>query len=150
MSDPLRGGRRKQKRYGLHRVPAQATRPIRACYADPVYPARARYYSVPGTPEFHPDSMRWDDPAAHIELMARLEAEFPDGWAMSTSSDAVRALWPASPPGTQLAMWGRGGPRLNLRVVPGWEAVLYRVDVVKVPGRPAAMDSTAVMPKSSS
>jgi hypothetical protein len=140
MSDPLRSARRKQKRYAEPRTPVQAERPIRVCYADPVYPGRGRYYSVPGTPEYHPDAMMWDDLEQHVALMARLEAEFPDGWAMSTSADAVRALWAESPEGTQLAMWGRGGPRLNLRVVPGWEAVLYRADVVKVAGRPSAMD----------
>jgi hypothetical protein len=118
----------------------QAARPIRCAYADPVYPGRSPYYLVEGTPEYHPDAARWDDLAEHVALMGRLDAGHPDGWAMSTSSDAARELWHAAPPGTQLAVWSRGGPRLNLRVVPGWEAVLYRTSTIKVPGRPQAMD----------
>jgi len=54
-------------------------RPIRVAYADPPYPGSAHIYSVPGTPEYHPDAARWDDPAEHVALMARLEEEFPDG-----------------------------------------------------------------------
>lgn len=36
--------------------------PIRVAYADPVYLGCARFYSVPGTPEFHPEAAKWDDP----------------------------------------------------------------------------------------
>lgn len=120
--------------------PAQASRPIRVCYADPVYPGRSSLYSVPGTPEYHPDAARWDDPAEHVRLMARLEADFPDGWALSTTADALPLILPGAPAGSRVAAWCRGGPRLNLRVVPGWEAVILRTRVGVEPGRPKTAD----------
>jgi hypothetical protein len=95
-------------------------RPIRVAYADPPYPGSARLYAKPGTPEYHPDAMRWDDPAAHVELLARLDAQFPDGWAFSTCPDALPALLAAAPPGTRVAAWVRGGVR-------SWEPVLFRL-----------------------
>lgn len=115
-------------------------RPIRVCYADPPYPGCAKLYSKPGTPEYHPDAMRWDDPAEHVRLMAQLEAEFPDGWALSSHANALRELLAGSPPKTRVAVYARQGApcRWVGRPVDGakcpvaavaymWEPVLYRV-----------------------
>ena len=53
---------------------------IRVAYADPPYVGRGRYYD-------HDDAKRWDDPAAHVDLMAQLDESF-DGWALA----AIRAV----------------------------------------------------------
>lgn len=62
-------------------------KPIRVCIADPPYIGCAHHYSKPGTPEYHPDAMRWDDPEEHVRLMADMDREFQDGWALATSTD---------------------------------------------------------------
>lgn len=58
-----------------------AVDPIRVAYADPPYPGKSRKYY-----RDHPDYAGEVD---HAELIARLEDEFPDGWALSTSMDAL-------------------------------------------------------------
>lgn len=84
---------------------AEGLRPIRVCYADPPYPGQAARYHVEGTPEYHPDALRWDDPAEHVRLMARLHDEFPDGWALSTSAVALRNLLPGAPEFVRVLAW---------------------------------------------
>ena len=81
--------------------------PIRVAYADPPYPGCAHMYARPGTPEYHPDAMRWDDPTEHVSLMARLDAEFADGWALSTHTGALRSILPGAPPRTRVAAFCR-------------------------------------------
>jgi hypothetical protein len=112
-----------------------STRPIRVAYADPPYPGCARFYSVPGTPEYHPDAAEWDDPARHVRLIQELERDFPDGWALSTSSTALDVLHPRPAgsrvavychPGVQNAMVGREVAAVAFM----WEAVIYRVPQV--------------------
>lgn len=78
-------------------------------------------------PDHHPDAARWDDPAAHVELIERLAAEF-DGWAVAGHATTTALLLTAAPAGAQLAIWGRpnaipGGAR----VVNTWEPVVISV-----------------------
>ncbi len=59
-------------------------------YADPPYPGQAkRHYSG------HPDYAGEVD---HVELIARLRDEYPDGWALSTNEQALQELLPLCPP----------------------------------------------------
>lgn len=120
-------------------------RPIRVAYADPPYPGCARKYSKPGTSEFHPDAMRWDDPEEHVRLMHELERDFPDGWALSTHSGALRELLHRSPPRARSAPWC--GPSTGnfkvFRVAYCHEVVIYSTPLVfrrDAPGRPRAID----------
>lgn len=65
------------------RAPAEATaeRPMRFAYADPPYPGFAdRYYGE------HRD---FGGEVDHAALLDRLLSEFPDGWALSTSSKTL-------------------------------------------------------------
>nr|WP_274637086.1 hypothetical protein [Microbacterium bovistercoris] len=78
-------------------------------------------------PDHHPDAARWDDPAAHRELVERLDAEF-DGWAVCGHASTTGLLLAAAPARAQLAIWGRpnavpGGAR----VVNTWEPVVVCV-----------------------
>lgn len=110
-----------------------AEAPIRVAYADPVYLGCARFYSVPGTPEYHPEAGKWDDPAAHIGLMQDLERDFPDGWAMSCSSTSLDVLLPAKPAGARVAVYCHPGVQNAMvgkdvaAVAFMWEAVIYHV-----------------------
>jgi len=95
--------------------PVSPARPGVFAYADPPYPGCAHYY----------DEQQEVD---HTELVARLVAEYPDGWALSTSSAALRDVLPLCPPGTRVCVWRRrvrGGP--SKRALSAWEPLLvYR------------------------
>lgn len=108
-----------------------AVRPIRVAYADPPYPGCGALYSTPGTPEYHPDAMRWDDPSEHVRLMEQLERDYPDGWALSTNVGSLRALLRDAPPRALVASWIRGSMRMRreVSVLRGWEPVIYSVPV---------------------
>lgn len=141
---PMNGKRGQPKR----RPPTTADRPIRCAYGDPVYLGFSAIYSKPGTPEYHPDAKRWDDPAEHIALMARMEAEFPDGWAMSASSDSLRVILPGAPPKTRVASWSRpaAGSLGVFRVAFAWEPVLYRTPTLARFG-PGGEPNPTVIPR---
>lgn len=91
---------------------------MRFAYADPPYPGKAaRYYAG------HRDFAGEVD---HGGLVERLVAEFPDGWALSTSARAVQAVLALCPPGVRVAVWVRGArPTLSAWPLAAWEAVVY-------------------------
>lgn len=51
----------------------------------------------------HPDAARWDDPAAHRELLTRLLEEY-DGFAIATSPDGLAAYGPL-PAAARIMVW---------------------------------------------
>jgi hypothetical protein len=69
---------------------AAAGRPMRFAYADPPYPGRARKY--------YGNEPTYAGEVDHAELIASLESGGYDGWALSTSEDALQALLPLCPP----------------------------------------------------
>jgi len=91
---------------------------MRFAYADPPYPGKARrYYSD------HPD---YGGEVDHGALVARLGDEFPDGWALSTSAEALPRVLALCPPGARVAAWFRGErPARSLRPLSAWEPVIY-------------------------
>ena len=105
---------------------------VRLVYADPPYVGRASYYD-------HPDAGRWNDPAAHVELMAELDARF-DGWALSCSAPSLRDLLPGAPARARVAAWVKpfAAYKPNIRVAYTWEPVLF------VPGRDSSADGAPV------
>lgn len=111
-----------------------AVRPIRVAYADPPYLGMAARYSVPGTPEHHPDAARWDSLEEHAALLRRLDREFPDGWAYSLSAPTLRPLLAVAPEGARVAAWVKpfvstmGVCRVAKQgAVWSWEPVIYRL-----------------------
>jgi hypothetical protein len=85
---------------------------MRFAYADPPYPGLARrYYGC--------------EEVDHAELIERLVRVYPDGWALSTSSEALQDVWALCPPGTRLHVWVNG-PRhtKTMQAMKGWEALL--------------------------
>lgn len=93
---------------------------MRFAYADPPYlTCGARYY---GRPE-------WDDPATHLQLIDRLTADYPDGWALSCRGVDLRWILPACPDDVMVAAWVKpfaGSARKNVRIYRVWEPVVYR------------------------
>jgi hypothetical protein len=70
---------------------------VRVAYADPPYPGQSkRHYGN------HPDYAGEVD---HAELVSRLVTEYPDGWALSTSSTALREVLALCPEGARVAAW---------------------------------------------
>jgi hypothetical protein len=101
------------------RASAAAT-PARLAYADPPYPGLAHYYTG------HPDYAGEVD---HAELIHRLTGY--DGWALSTSAEALPAVLGWCPPGVKVAAWHRGErPVRSYQPLNAWEPIIY------VPARP--------------
>jgi|SRR5215471_4634051 len=91
---------------------------VRVAYADPPYPGASDHYRR------HPDYGGEVDQAA---LITRLVTEFPDGWALSTSSTALRDLLPLCPPKTRIGAWTKRFVTLRRGINPvyAWEPVLF-------------------------
>lgn len=121
---------------------------LRLGYADPPYPGNSqRYYGE------HPDFAGEVD---HAALVAQLERECPDGWALSTSAAALRDVLPLCPTSARVAVWVRG-ERHTRSAGPqnAWEPVIYlggrarvdaeRVDVLQHVARPRLTDTRRVV-----
>lgn len=96
---------------------------MRFAYADPPYLGCCGLYG-----HEHPDGLCWDDLDTHRALVARLVADYPDGWAMSASSPSLRHLLPLVPEDVRVAAWVKPFHALKRGVRPsyGWEPVLFR------------------------
>src|SRR5207237_8392394 len=92
--------RQASHRFGIGRaLSVAAGHPLRLAYADPPYPGKAGLYRG------HPDYAGEVDP---VGLVERLVAEFPDGWALSTSAEALPVVLSSCPPAVRVAGWLRG------------------------------------------
>jgi len=71
--------------------------PIRVCYADPPYPGKARKY--------YRDESSYGGEVDHVALVSSLMEGYPDGWALSTSREALRWILPLCPATAHLCPW---------------------------------------------
>ncbi|HYE90080.1 MAG TPA: hypothetical protein VEA38_03625 [Terriglobales bacterium] len=87
---------------------------MRFAYADPPYPGCAHLY---------PEKREVD----HAELIARLVAEYPDGWALSTSSVALKQVLALCPDGVRVGAWVKPFCAFKPNVNPAyaWEPVIF-------------------------
>lgn len=98
-----------------HAESAGAGRSLRLAYADPPYPGKAWLYRG------HPDYAGEVD---HQALIARLGSY--DGWALSTSAEALPSVLALCPAGARVAAWHRGERTTRSRYpLNGWEPVIY-------------------------
>jgi hypothetical protein len=89
------------------------------CYADPPYLGQARkHYS------HDPQCAEVD----HRELIHRLVEDYPDGWALSTSSPSLQEILPMCPPDVRVMAWVKPFCIFKPGVNPAyaWEPVLVR------------------------
>jgi hypothetical protein len=96
---------------------------VRFGYADPPYFGCAvRLYGD------HPDAAIYDTVEGHAQLFARLESEFPDGWAYSLTSTTLGVLLPNAPADVRVAAWVKPFAVFKPNVNPAyaWEPVLFR------------------------
>lgn len=100
-------------RFGVRRSELEATdRPMRFAYADPPYPGKAGYY---------PERKEVD----HASLVDRLTGEYPDGWALSTSAEALRDVLALCPPEVRVCAWTRAVRRTrSSRALSAWEPLI--------------------------
>lgn len=83
-------------------------------YADPPYVGQAkRHYD--------------DDEVDHAELVARLMADYPDGWALSCSGQSLQALLRLCPDGVRVGSWAKPWSNMlpGIRVQYCWEPVIF-------------------------
>lgn len=94
---------------------------MRFAFADPVYLGCGRLYA-----QHHPEAHVWDDPETHRALIARLVAEYPDGWALCLHEPSLRVLLPMTPEGTRTCAWVKPFASFKPGVNPAytWEPVL--------------------------
>lgn len=104
---------------------------MRFAYADPPYPGMsARYYG---------DHRDFQGEVDHEELVARLVDDYPDGWALSTSSKTMRDVLNLCPIDCWVGVWTKPiPPRYSRRPTVAWEPVIFRG------GRPLRDDGTTV------
>jgi hypothetical protein len=93
-------------------------------YADPPYPGKAGYYLERAEVD-------------HASLVDRLTREYPGGWALSTSSRALRDVLLLCPPEVRVCAWFKGPrPTKSKRALVSWEPLIVcrgrqrRTDVV--------------------
>lgn len=91
---------------------------MKFAYADPPYIGQARKHYAK-----HPDFAGEVD---HEALIARLVAEFPDGWALSLSSSTLQTILAMCPPRVRVMAWVKPmTPMLpGVRLQYGWEPVI--------------------------
>jgi hypothetical protein len=94
---------------------------MRFAYADPPYLGMAKRY-----PE-HPEAHIWDDPETHRQLISRLCADYPDGWALSASSPSLRTIMPMCPDDVRIGAWVKPFAvfKANVRIAYAWEPVIF-------------------------
>ncbi len=90
---------------------------MKFAYADPPYVGQAKkHYSA--------------DPCCaevdHAELITRLVAEYPDGWALSCSSPSLKQLLALCPEGVRVMAWVKPFCAFKVNVNPAyaWEPVI--------------------------
>ena len=87
---------------------------MRFAYADPPYIGQAKR---------HYNCAEID----HAELIARLQAEFPDGWALSASTPSLSQIVPMLPVGARYGAWCKSFCAFKKGVRPAyaWEPVIF-------------------------
>ncbi len=89
--------------------------PMRFAYADPPYVGVAHRY---------PEKTEVD----HSDLILRLEADFPDGWALSLKSNSLRDLLQVPERPVRVGAWVKryAAALANVRPVYAWEPVIFQ------------------------
>lgn len=121
-SEALFCGRRcRQSAFRLRRrraTDALADVPMRFGYADPPYPGlSSKYYR---------DEPTYAGEVDHAALIALLEASRYDGWALSTSAKALRAVLPLCPADARVCAWVKpiGASSRTRGLHNTWEALI--------------------------
>lgn len=97
---------------------------MRFCYADPPYFGMGKkMYAAT-----HENAIIWDEQQTHIDLIAYLTDNFPDGWALSCNPKDLPWLLPHCPEEVRVCVWTKTFHQIRPTTVQfAWEPVLlYR------------------------
>jgi hypothetical protein len=96
---------------------------MRFAYADPPYLGLGHYYAAD-----HPDARACNDPEWHRALIDRLATDYPDGWALSCTTNNLRTLLPMTPADCRVGAWVKPYANFKPGVSPAycWEPVIFR------------------------
>lgn len=100
---------------------------MRFAYADPPYLGTSKFGAAHHYGAHHLEAADYDDISAHQALIAHLEDEFPDGWAMSLGTNSLHLILPLCPE-VRVCAWVKGWCSFKPGVHPkyAWEPVLLR------------------------
>ena len=94
---------------------------MRFAYLDPPYLGCCRLYE-------HKQGHKtcWDDVATHHRLMEWACQHYPGGWALSATSNSLKAILPGAPDGVRIAAWVKPFCAFKRGVRPcyAWEPLL--------------------------
>lgn len=105
---------------------------MRFAYADPPYIGQAKkHYGHLGGSEVD-----------HAELIARLELEYPDGWALSLSSNTLQRILALCPPDVRIAAWVKPFCSWKPNVNPAycWEPIIWKSASKRTRQQPTVRD----------
>lgn len=98
---------------------------MRFAYADPPYHGMGRKMYGP----LHPEAHIWDDQKTHLDLIARLCDDYPDGWALSCNPRDLSWLLPAVPDDARVAAWCKTWHQIRPTTTQyAWEPVIFRTE----------------------
>ena len=96
---------------------------MRFAYADPPYLGMGK--KLYGN--LHDEAAAWDDPQTHLDLIARLVDEYPDGWVISLNPRDLRLYLPACPDDVRLGAWVKTWHQIRPTTTQhAWEPVIWR------------------------
>jgi hypothetical protein len=107
---------------------------LRFAYADPPYPGMSEHY--------YGDHQDFAGEVDHRQLVRRLLRDFPDGWALSTSSATLHHVLRLCPPEVRVGAWIR--PMTHTRGLKrprkAWEPVIFFRGRERPPDAPLLLD----------
>lgn len=94
---------------------------MRFCYADPPYFGMGKkMYAAT-----HDNALIWDEQQTHIDLVAYLTENFPEGWALSCNPKDLPWLLPHCPEEVRVCVWTKTFHQIRPTTVQfAWEPVL--------------------------
>lgn len=97
---------------------------MRFAYADSPYLGCCKLY------DYHHEAPYgcWDDVETHVDLIAHLVNDYPDGWALSLSTPSLRTILPLCPEDVRVAAWVKSFSAFKRGVRPAyaWEPIIFR------------------------
>ena len=114
---------------------------MKFAYADPPYLGFAEAFYG----DSHPEAAEYDKPEAHQRLIDRMCDEYPDGWAMSLHTPALRIILPLCPDDCRVGAWVKpfASFKKGIGVAYAWEPVIFRGGRKRDRSKPTTRDWVA-------
>ena len=115
---------------------------MKFAYADPPYLGCGKSHYG----HLHSAAAEYDTIEAHSNLVNRLTADYPDGWALSCTSGNLHDILPLCPREARIGAWTKPFASFKPGVNPGycWEPLIWMGGRKHGKGRPTVRDYCAV------